>query len=117
MDINESLEAPVELSRQRDFRPDFGVIVDLRDLEYEPKAADVVAVASNLIRLRNLFEHRVAVLVRRKLSLPAEVGAAIAGASGLPLRIFASPDEASDWVRPPEASATTPADSALDDLD
>ncbi len=101
MDLQESLEAPVVLTRQPGFRPDFGVIVDLRELEYEPKAADVVAVAHNLIRLRNLFEHRVAVVVRRKLNLAAQLGAAMAGAGGFALRIFESPEEAIAWVRPP----------------
>jgi len=104
LDIDESLEAPLILSRQPGFRPDFGVIVDLRDLEYEPNAADVVVVGRNLIRLRHLFDHRVALVVRRKLNLAAELTAAIASAGGFPLRIFDSPDEAIAWARPPTTS-------------
>jgi len=101
MDLAETLEAPAVLSRHVGFRPDFGVIADLRALEYEPAADDVVAVARNLIGLRHNFTSRVAVVVPRRLSLAAEIGAAMAGAGGFALRIFESLDEAMAWVVSP----------------
>ena len=93
------------LSRHPAFRPDFGVVADLRELDDEAAADDVVAVARNLIRLRHLFANRVAVVIPRRLSLAAEIGAALAGAGGFGLRVFESLDEATAWVVGPRPLA------------
>jgi len=99
MDLEETLRAPERLAEHPDFRPDFGIVVDLRDLDYAPRAADVIAVARNMVRLRGLFKHRIAIIVPAPLHLAAELGAAIAAAGGFPeLRIFDSPDQAQGWV-------------------
>ena len=115
MDIEESLQAPVELSHHPDYRPDFGVVVDLLDVQYQPRAADVVAVARNLIQLRKLFSHRVGIVTVSHLARAGELVSAIAGAGGFPLRVFTDLDEAFLWVRPaPESIAS---DWALEDPD
>lgn len=100
MDLDETLRAPERLLEHPEFRPEFGIIVDLRDLEYAPRAQDVIAVGRNLIRLRGLFAHRIAVIVPAPLNLAAELGAAIAAAGGFPVRIFDSPEQAREWVLP-----------------
>jgi hypothetical protein len=104
MDLAEALSAPQRLFAHADYRPGFGVLVDLREMEYEPAAGDVMAVARNLVKLRPLFQHRLAVVVRRSHSVAAELVAAIATASGFPLRIFASVEEARRWVCPEAGS-------------
>jgi hypothetical protein len=100
MDLEESLTAPKLLFAHPDYRPDFGVVVDLRELDYEPAAGDVMVVARNLVNLRAYFAHRLAVVVRRSHSVAAELVAAIASAGGFPVRIFASAEEARRWACP-----------------
>jgi hypothetical protein len=98
MDLEESMSAPVELSACPDFQADFGVVVDLRDMEFEPNASDLMEMSHHLIRVHRLFQHRVALVVNKSLSIPAEISAAIAGAGGFPLRVFTCPDEANEWA-------------------
>lgn len=98
MDLEESLSVPAAVAAEPEFEPEFGVVVDLRELEYVPCASDVVAVGRNLVRLRPLFRNRVAVVVPHALSLAAELGAAIAAAGGVSLRVFEDVDAARIWV-------------------
>lgn len=98
MDLEESLRAPHELLSDPDYDPEFGVLVDLRELEYEPRPEHVVAVAHNLIGIAPLLRGRIGVVVAEALATAAEVGAAMAGAGGFPLRIFTDPDEARAWL-------------------
>lgn len=111
LDIGESLTAPVQLSEHPDYEPDFGVVVDLSDVLYQPRAQDVVAVARHLIRLREHFQYRVGIVVPKEMSMGAELGAAIANAGGFPLRVFIDLDAALFWVRPglpPESGVEDP---------
>jgi hypothetical protein len=98
MDLEESLRTPHELLSDPAYDPGFGVLVDLRELDYEPQPDDVVAVAHNLIGMAPLLRSRIGVVVAQGLATAAEVGAAMAGAGGLPLRVFTDPDEARAWL-------------------
>jgi hypothetical protein len=98
-DLLETLSAPLELFAHEDFDPDFGVVVDLRKLEYEPSASHLVAIARNLVRFKALLGHRVAVVVSRRIHrLAAELTAAMADAGGFPIRVFSSLEGAQVWV-------------------
>ena len=108
MVLEETLRVPELLAARPDFEADFGVLADLRGLEYQPRAQDVLTVGRNLVRLHGAFRHRVAVVVPPELSLAAELGAAIASAGGFPLRIFECADEARDWVTRPAGSDADP---------
>ncbi len=100
LDLEEGLRAQAELSLDPDYQPDFGVVVDLRELLDEPRAKDLVELTRNLLRLREHFRHRVALVVSKRLSLGAELSAAMASAGGVPIRVFSALDEAYAWVRP-----------------
>ena len=100
LDVEESLEAPAVLAKHPDYSSDFGVVVDLRDVLYEPRAKDVVAFARNLISLRQHFGWRVGIVMPPKLALAGELSAAIAQTGGFPLQIFTDLDAAFRWVRP-----------------
>ena len=100
LDIEEVLQAPGVLAEHSDYSTDFGVVVDLRDIHYQPRAKDVVDIARNLISLRQNFDWRVAIVMPQKLALAAELSAAIAQAGGFPLQVFTDLDEAFRWVRP-----------------
>jgi hypothetical protein len=98
--LEEVLSAPLELFARPEFEPDFGVVVDIRAIQFQPTSREVIAIARNLVRFRALFEHRVALVVQGKLMLrAAEISAALAGAGGFSMRIFTSVDEAEVWVR------------------
>ena len=98
MDLEESLKAPRDLLVDPRFDPEYGVLVDLRDLEYEPGADDLIAVTQNLIDMKPLLRGRVGLVVQRELSTAAEVGAAMAAAGGFTMRVFSEPDSARDWL-------------------
>jgi hypothetical protein len=98
MDLEETLQAPHVLAGHPEFEPDFAVIIDLRELEYEPWAGDVVEVGRNLVRVRALFPRGFAVVVPRRLSLAAELGAAIAAAGGVSVHVFEEPEAARAWA-------------------
>lgn len=98
--LEEALRAPIEVAAHADFEPDFGVVVDLRELEFDPSPNDVLETGRNLVRIRSLYEYRLAVVVAAPLSLRAELAAAIAGAGGVALRVFTERDEACAWARP-----------------
>ena len=95
-----NLRAPLALSRDPAWEPDFGVVFDVRDLIDEPRARDVVEMTHHFMHLRDHYRSRVGVVVSKRLSLSAELAAAIAGAGGVPIRVFDSLDEAFSWVRP-----------------
>jgi hypothetical protein len=95
-----NLRAPLELARDPGYEPDFGVVFDLRDLLHEPRSQDIVEMTRNFLSLREHYRHRVGVVVSKRLALSAELAAAIAGAGGVPIQIFAELDEAFAWVRP-----------------
>jgi len=105
MDLDESLKAPHDLLADPRFDPEYGVLVDLRELEYVPKADDVIAIAKNLVDLGSVLRGRVGVVVPGELTTAAEVGAAMAAAGGFPFQVFTEPDSARDWL-----SGKTPAD-------
>jgi hypothetical protein len=98
MDLEESLAAPVALAGDPEFDPEFGVLVDLREIEYEPWAGDVVEIGRNLVRLRGLFPRGIAVVVPHRLTLAAELGAAIAAAGGVSVQVFEDLEAARTWV-------------------
>lgn len=114
LDLEETLQAPVELANHRDFEPGFGVVVDLRDLDYQPRPSDVVAIARNLVRLRKSFTHRMAFLAPERMARAAELAAAMASAGGVELRLFTDLAEAFHWVRPGPPQSP---DWALEDPD
>jgi hypothetical protein len=97
MDLEESLSAPHRVLSDPEVEPDFGILVDLRELDYEPRPEDLIAVARNLIdigpRLRN-----VAIVVTEALATAAEVGSAMAAAGGISQRVFTDPEEARRWL-------------------
>ena len=97
--LHETLAVPLELFAHEDFDPDFGVVVDLRKLEFEPSAGHLVAIARNFVRFKALLGHRFAVVVSGQIHrLAAELTAAIASAGGFPIRVFSSLEGARAWV-------------------
>ena len=95
-----NLRAPIVLSRDPGYEPDFGVVFDLRDFIHEPRSQDVVNMTRNFLSLREHYRHRIGVVVSQRLALSAELAAAIACADGVPIQIFGDLDEAFAWVRP-----------------
>jgi hypothetical protein len=100
LEIKGNLRAPLALSRDPAWEPDFGVVFDVRDLIDEPRARDVVEMTHHFMHLRDHYRSRVGIVVSKRLSLSAELAAAIAAAGGVPIRIFDSLQEAFTWVRP-----------------
>ncbi len=98
--LEEALRAPIEVAAHPDFESDFGVVVDLRELEFDPGPRDVLETGRNLVRIRSLYKYRLAVVVAAPLSLPAELAAAVASAGGVALRIFTELEAARTWACP-----------------
>ena len=99
MDIEESLRAPHDLLADPGFDPSYGVVVDLRELEFEPQADALVAVSQNLIGIREKLRSRLAIVVAEEHATAAELGAAMAGAGGFELGVFTDPEAAWRWAR------------------
>ena len=100
LEVEGNLRAPLELARDSGYEPDFGVVVDVRDLLHEPRSQDVMEMTRNFLSLREHYRHRVGVVVSQRLALSAELAAAIAGADGVSIQVFGDLDEAFAWVRP-----------------
>ena len=99
-EIEAALDAPLELFANPDFESDFGIVIDVSEIQFRPSPAEVIAIARNLVRFRGLFEHRLAVVVKgRNMLRAAEVSAALAGAGGVEIQVFARTGEAEAWVR------------------
>lgn len=98
MELEEILKAPGELVSDPQFDPEYAVLVDLRELEFEPKADDVVAATRNLIGLAPVLRGRIGVVVPTELAIAAELSAAMAGAGGFSVQVFTDPDAARAWL-------------------
>lgn len=94
----------VELAAHPDFRPGFGLICDLRGLEYEPNSDEVMAGFDNVVRFKPLLRSRFAIVVNPTLETMSELSAALYATEGIDTRVFGDLDEARSWVREAAAS-------------
>jgi hypothetical protein len=97
----------VELAAHPDFKPGFGLLCDLREMDYEPTADEVIAGKDNVVRFKPFLRSRIAFVAPPALALPSELSAALYSAQGLDTRVFSDFDEALQWVK-----EATQADSA-----
>jgi hypothetical protein len=84
------------------FRPADRVLVDLRDADYAPTAAEVRALAALQAMPAGYLRHRVALLVARPpLARAMALRARLCRSRGAACRAFRSPAEALTWLDAP----------------
>ena len=104
IDFPESLAAGDTLTQRPDFRPDFGVYVDLRGIHFLPSAIEIERFGRALARFKESFQGRIAVLVEGTLMFGlARMCCSVAEANGFPMRPFTDPEAAGAWLDGEEA--------------
>jgi hypothetical protein len=98
----------VELAAHPEFEPGFGLVWDLRELEYEPSADDMMAGFANVVSFRPVLRNRMAILVGAEMEMPSELSAALYETEGFETQVFWELDEASEWVKETCAAAPQP---------
>jgi hypothetical protein len=89
----------VALAAHPDFEPGFGLVCDLRELDYEPTADEMMAGFDNVVGFRPYLRNRIAFVSGPALEMPSELSAALYGTEGIEAQVFAELDEARAWVK------------------
>ncbi len=104
VDFRESLAAGVALTKRPDFQPHYGVLVDLREIEFAPKTPEIEHFGRDLARFKESFQGRIAVVVEGQLMFGlARMTCSVADASGFPMRPFTDLEEACAWLEEGDA--------------
>ncbi len=104
MDFRESLAAGVTLTKRPDFQPHYGVLADLREIEFAPSAPEIEHFGRALARFKESFQGRIAVLVKGQLMFGlARMTCSVAEANGFPMRPFTDLEEACAWLEEGDA--------------
>ena len=99
IDFRESLAAGVTLIMRPDFQPQYGVLVDLREIEFSPSAPEIEHFGRALGRFKKSFQGRIALLVEGRLMFGlARMTCSVAEANGFPMRPFTDLEEACAWL-------------------
>ena len=98
-DSDEGHAVLVELAAHPDFEPGFGLMWDLRDLQYEATADDMMTGFKNVVRFKPLLRSRMAIIVGPAMETPSELSAALYETAGFETRVFWELDEARAWVK------------------
>jgi hypothetical protein len=100
IDMRAAVEAMGELGRQPDFDPSFGVVIDLREMNYRPSLGELRVIAWALAHERFALPKRVAVVLSETVKRTrARVYDRFGRMAGLGLKLFPNMPEADAWAR------------------
>ena len=87
--FKEILEAIGQLSSDRDFRPGYGVLIDIREMQYTPFADEAATLAEAIAKSALLRNHPIAMVASRRAQLGlAEMITEVAKVRGAVARAF-----------------------------
>lgn len=100
IDMRAAVEAMGELARNPEFDPSFGVVIDLREMNYRPSLGELRVIAWALAHERFALPKRVAVVLSESVKRTrARVYDRFGRMAGLGLQLFPNMTEADAWVR------------------
>lgn len=96
-DVLDTVQRVVAEARKH---PDYAIIADNRQLDYEPPVTDVVEISRALFEHRHMRERTMAVVVKRGIQEQlGRVFAAMGNYFGMRVDIFTDLDDAIAWLR------------------
>ena len=99
IDFRESLAAGVTLTGRPDFQPNYGALVDLREIEFVPGTSQIEHFGRALAGFKESFQGRIAILVAGNLMFGlARMTCSVAEANGFLMRPFTDQEEAHAWL-------------------
>ena len=103
-DPDEGHATLVALAAHPDFEPGFGLVCDLRDMDYWPTSEAMMKGFENVVRFKPILRGRIAFVVGDAMAIPSEISAALYSTEGLEAQVFTEPAAAVGWVQEPRAS-------------
>ena len=97
-DASEGHAVLVELAAHPDFEPGFGLVFDVRQMDFEPTTEDMMGGLENVVQFRPLLRSRMAIVPGPALEMPSELSAALYAAEGFEAQVFSNLAEARKWV-------------------
>lgn len=87
------------LAGEPGFRPDLGILVDLRGMDYIPSNDDIQVIADCLGRMKESYRSRIAVVVADDLRFGLfRMASTYANLRGVTMRIFRDTGAARSWL-------------------
>ena len=105
VDLASAVETLFLVAGNPRFLSHWRVLVDLREMEYEPQPKEAVEMARVLGVSKSMLQGRVAVVVAAPVRPLAGLAASLASQNGAAVREFTDPAEARVWLFPAEAGA------------
>jgi hypothetical protein len=100
IDMRAAVEAMGELARHPEFDPSFGVVIDLREMNYRPSFGELRVIAWALAHERFALPKRVAVVLSESVKRTrARVYDRFGRMAGLGLQLFPNMSDADAWAR------------------
>ncbi len=97
--FDSSVKAMHTLADDPGFRPDYNIIVDLRDISYHPTYKEVLDIKNNLVFMKTSFTKKVAIVTTGFRMVLAELVSRFSQLKGMTVSAFSDMGAALEWVK------------------
>ncbi len=102
VNFEESAGAIQYLANHPDFKSEYKVIVDFREMNYHPSYADLRGIIDTLRLSKENFKNKVALVSNSKMEVIAKLAVAYCAKEGMKMKAFTKMDEAHSWIAEPD---------------
>jgi hypothetical protein len=97
--LAEVVDTMVEVAGSPEFQPHYGVLVDLREMEYSPSIRELIEIASALINMKSLMQGKIALVTSTAFHYQmTQFNVRLVSVVGVRAKAFREMEEARKWV-------------------
>ena len=102
--LAEVVDSIVEVAGSPEFQPHYGVLVDLREMEYSPSVRELIEIASATINMKSLMQGKLALVTSNAFHhRMIQFNMRLVSVMGVRGKAFREMEEAREWVLSSEA--------------
>jgi len=102
--LAEVVDSMVEVAGSPDFQSDYGILVDLREMEYSPSVRELIEIASAIINMKSLMQGKLALVTSTAFHhRMTQFNVRLVSVVGVRAKAFREIEEARKWVLSSEA--------------
>jgi hypothetical protein len=104
INLAQVVDTMVEVAGSPEFERDYGVLVDLREMEYSPSVRELIEIASAVINMKSLMQGKIALVTATAFHHQmTQFNVRLVSVVGVRGKAFREMEEARKWVLSSEA--------------